>query len=972
MKKVNAILFVFIVLFALAVNSNAQISVPGKPLSDYNTLNSNIPTVNMPAFNVDKLLQEDNFESQFKDIPPRFGNPMTVDYGYPSTGIIETLSDGSKVWRMAIKSAGAVSINLIFDRFYMPKGATFFIYSKDKSTVFGAYTDQNNNTEKVFSTTPVFGDEIILEYNAPYYVKEQPEIHLSTVVHAYKNILNYLKKIKDYGTSGSCNRNVICPDGDPYRNQIRAVGMIIIGGTRWCSGSLLNNTRNDGTPFFMTANHCYSGTPSTWVFMFKYEAPTCPNPGGDGPLTYTISGSTLLARNAFSDFCLVKLSSKPPVSYNVYYTGWSRSNVPATGGFAIHHPDGDVKKLSMANLPYTPTSYNNPSIPGDSSHWHVTWTVMPGTGQIAITEPGSSGSPVYDQNKRFVGQLHGGPSSCTASDKSDYYGKFDRSWNYGSTPDTRAKDWLDSANTGVMFIDGFDPNAGPLNAFNLVNPAAGVTITAIAGSSTPITFDWDTSTAAATYSWIFGSALPTRLLSIPVSPKPFILTLGQLDAYLAGIGIAQGDSISGSWDVWAYRNNAPINDSLKATNGPRTIKFKRYKPALTAFSLLSPVNNSRLETMPGGTSPINSIWTKSGAGAKYKWFYATPNFNSPANIKLAILSDNTGYDSVLTVTNGTLDQLLSTFVNPGDSTIGQWRVYAYSGTDSLASSQTFGITMKRLPIGNFVIGSGTAALTFPYSTYWHDGRTQLVYTKGEILAAGGNGNQITQIGFNVTVAASQVMNGFTVKMANYVDSNISGGFVTSANWSTVYSGTYTVPGTGWQYIVLQTPFGYDRAKNLLIEICFDNSSFTSNTTVLGSPGEANYQYNRHVDNAAGCSLTTGTAYTGGRPNITLVMNMAMNNGNNHESIPTRYDLAQNYPNPFNPVTKIKYALPLAGNVSIKIYDVLGKEVITLVNEYKKEGVYMVDFNAGNLASGIYFYKLESNGFVDTKKMILMK
>ncbi len=90
------------------------------------------------------------------------------------------------------------------------------------------------------------------------------------------------------------------------------------------------------------------------------------------------------------------------------------------------------------------------------------------------------------------------------------------------------------------------------------------------------------------------------------------------------------------------------------------------------------------------------------------------------------------------------------------------------------------------------------------------------------------------------------------------------------------------------------------------------------------------------------------------------------------SIPDKYSLSQNYPNPFNPVTAIKYSIPNEGFVSLKIYNVLGSEVATLVNEFKNAGSYNVSFNAENLSSGVYYYKLKSGTFVETKKMILLK
>ena len=88
--------------------------------------------------------------------------------------------------------------------------------------------------------------------------------------------------------------------------------------------------------------------------------------------------------------------------------------------------------------------------------------------------------------------------------------------------------------------------------------------------------------------------------------------------------------------------------------------------------------------------------------------------------------------------------------------------------------------------------------------------------------------------------------------------------------------------------------------------------------------------------------------------------------------PEKFSLSQNYPNPFNPTTKINFAIPKQGFVTLKVYDILGKEVTTLVNEVKTAGSYSVDFNGNNFSSGVYFYKIEVNGFTDAKKMILVK
>jgi hypothetical protein len=251
-----------------------------------------------------------------------------------------------------------------------------------------------------------------------------------------------------------------------------------------------------------------------------------------------------------------------------------------------------------------------------------------------------------------------------------------------------------------------------------------------------------------------------------------------------------------------------------------------------------------------------------------------------------------------------------------------------------------------------------------------DGRTQMLFTAAELNAAGAGVNSaITKIGFNVITAASQTMNGFNVRFQHTTATSLTG-FV-SSGWTTAFTGTYAVPGTGWRYIDMTAPyFVYNGTSNLIVEICYDNSSYTSYSPVYATstPGMTWGLYN---DSGPGCTMGGGTAQAN-RPNTCFTMTAATGTGNNTLETPKTYSLAQNYPNPFNPVTKINFALPKQGFVSLKVYDVLGREVSTLVNEVKVAGSYSVDFDASMLSSGVYFYRLESGNFSDIKRMILVK
>jgi hypothetical protein len=167
-----------------------------------------------------------------------------------------------------------------------------------------------------------------------------------------------------------------------------------------------------------------------------------------------------------------------PIAYSPYFSGWDNSGNTPTSGIGIHHPAGDIKKISFENNPLISTTFG--SCP-PNSHWGVT------TWDSGVTEGGSSGSPLYDQNHRIIGQLHGGASACGASSLSDEYGKFSVSWEpAGSTSATQLKYWLDPANSGVQFIDGYDPtNATPVAVDPGITNPAGVTGTFCGALVTP-------------------------------------------------------------------------------------------------------------------------------------------------------------------------------------------------------------------------------------------------------------------------------------------------------------------------------------------------------------------------------------------------------------------------------------------------------------------------------------------------------
>jgi len=395
---------------------------------------------------------------QDKGIPYRFGYNHAVDFDLGNSGTWGLLEDGTRVWRMEIECPGAISINFEFHEYHLPLGARVFVINGHGEHI-GAFTHENS-VGGVLGVQPMRGDRIIVEYQVP---AKGPigRLRIGQVTHGYRDVFGYARGL---GDSGSCNNNVVCPEGDPWDDQIRSVAMIVVSGSGICTGTLLNNCAQNGTPYFLTARHCLPSTVtnvSTWVFRFNWQSSVC-NQNLNGPTNQTVSGATHLVNSAGSDVALLQLSSAPPAGYGVYYSGWDRSGTAPTSSTCIHHPSGDIKKISFDVNAATTATY------GSATCWRIaTW-------EDGTTEPGSSGSGLWNQSKRIIGQLYGGEASCS-NNVNDYFGKFSTSWTSLST-------YLGSCGNT---LDGWDPNAATLALDAQVTGITGASGNNCSGSISP-------------------------------------------------------------------------------------------------------------------------------------------------------------------------------------------------------------------------------------------------------------------------------------------------------------------------------------------------------------------------------------------------------------------------------------------------------------------------------------------------------
>ncbi|MBN2236377.1 MAG: T9SS type A sorting domain-containing protein [Bacteroidales bacterium] len=456
----QSLVFIFLIL---ALSTHAQISSGGTPASFDREIQGNDLPVYSPKIPFSLTKNEPVGKLctayEFGKILPLEAKLSDLDFGQRTKD-----QDGNLIWKAEISSPNALAIGLYFSDFHLPRGAKLFIYNPDKEQLIGSFTDANNPENGLFATELIFGDRLIIEYNEPAHVAGIGRFTVSEVLHAYRGISD-LKNAYGFRGSGACEVNVKCPEGADYEKQTNSVVRLLIkegSSSYWCTGSVINNVRRNRTPYILTADHCGIDSNTTdlsqWIFYFNYQSATCTTPTVE-PIPRTMTGCSKIAASSNagilgSDFYLVLLNQNIPVEYNAYFMGWDRSGNGSTNGVTIHHPQGDIKKISTYTTPLSSATYMSGGLIGAAGgSWEVTWAAtVSGHG---VTEGGSSGSPIYSQDGFLIGTLTGGWASCSALTQPDYYGKFNFHWDKnGTTTNTQLKPWLDPDNTGAITLSG--------------------------------------------------------------------------------------------------------------------------------------------------------------------------------------------------------------------------------------------------------------------------------------------------------------------------------------------------------------------------------------------------------------------------------------------------------------------------------------------------------------------------------------
>jgi len=408
--------------------------------------------------------------------PLQIAEPHAVAITPFTHGTWEVLPGGDRLWRLRVSCPGATDINLGFTRFRLPRGATLHLTSETTDYYQGPYTWRDNREHGQFWTPVVPGDLAVLEVYIPADAPFEPELWLTQINRGYRDMFKMAATPKQQ----SCNNDVICPEGDPWRDQIRSVARYTISGLFLCTGNLIMDVPQSFRPFFLTANHCgiSAANDASVVVYWNFESPACGLLGG-GSLAQNQSGVIFRASKTDVDFALVELEEAPDPAFDVFYSGWDRSGVVAAASVCIHHPNGDEKAISFNDNPIT--TVNSCIGFGVNTHWRVDdW-------EDGTTEPGSSGSGLWDAgSKRLLGFLSGGTASCFFQGP-DCFGKFSVAWDAGTSASSRLHDWLDPQGTGAASVAGANPPS----------PALGTPVPADYdgdGEKDPAVFELETST----------------------------------------------------------------------------------------------------------------------------------------------------------------------------------------------------------------------------------------------------------------------------------------------------------------------------------------------------------------------------------------------------------------------------------------------------------------------------------------------
>lgn len=424
------------------------------PLLQFSVSKENV--CKMPSFDLAELQKED-YLYDGKGLF-RFGKAFDVSYSLNDG--TWTNVDGGRLWSMTFESSNALSLNFVFNDFFLPDSAYLYIVNKDNTELFGPVTPEATKENGVFLTDLMQGDKATIYLFEPSTQLGNASLSVIQVVHRYRksDLMKGFLEIKTMPEN--CTLDIACFPN--YEKESDGVGYIF-GSNYAACGSLVMSTDFSFKPYFLTAFRSLDIDPNSpdsvlsdaekavvgnMAFKFRYKHSSCN--GSSLTTSYTYNGATFRAASYDSDFALLEINHNLRLNTNLTWLGWDRStSTTPQSGACIHHPDSGPMEIAFDyNVFTTGTHYNH----GTNCFWLVEF-------DDGITRYDTFGAPLLNESKRIVGQWTGpfpyDPSLSFCEQPQVYFGKFSKSWTGNGTNDTRLSNWLNPISSSQTTMDSY-------------------------------------------------------------------------------------------------------------------------------------------------------------------------------------------------------------------------------------------------------------------------------------------------------------------------------------------------------------------------------------------------------------------------------------------------------------------------------------------------------------------------------------
>lgn len=401
-----------------------------------------IPANLLPKSNINAKTYVVTAPSDFDELMDKKAKGLLETFATTVKTNIDVLKNATVVntkdtiyYSFKIKAEKATSISVNFGRFRLSANATMLLYTSKEIT--DSISKKQNGKANAWRSRTYKENELNLLLRVPI-----NELNLNSLIITETNF-GYQSGVPG-GALLSCEIDANCSTGASMSLEKKAV-VLIENGNAYFTGTLLMNTCNNAIPYILTTKHGVGSGPgasgSALKYTFKFWSTGCgaSTSSTSANVEMDFDKSELVAQSDYTDFALLKLDDPIPTNSDIVFSGWTTATSGITETSILHHPQGDLMKITTDNS--APVMDTYPELPN-----YLAWKLNIDFG---ATEAGSSGAAYFDQNHRVFAQHIGigsNSSSCTQYEK--WGGRFSDSWNgpSGSTSATRLKDWLDPNN----------------------------------------------------------------------------------------------------------------------------------------------------------------------------------------------------------------------------------------------------------------------------------------------------------------------------------------------------------------------------------------------------------------------------------------------------------------------------------------------------------------------------------------------